>query len=463
MVRQYIFVALTLVAASPVMAQFDASGQLRIRSELRNGQGSPSIRDTSAAFFISQRTRVNLGFTAHRIRLFTAIQDVRVWGQDASTLNRTTNDGNDGLMVHEAWTEINLLDTGRSVFGRAGRSKPNLTLKAGRQELVYDDVRLLGNLDWLQQARRHDAVLLKLEQNGWTAHAGAGFNQNAERKSNTIYNGVPTGYVAGTNGINTLYKSMQFLYIGRKQKWGSASFLLFKDDFSRFHYAKADSLKRTPIYDRSAWSRFTSGFYVNATFKKFAFTGSAYYQGGHYREGTSLSEYLLSLSTQYVLTPKISFGPGIDVTSGNNGSDPAKKYKRFDPLYGTPHKFWGYMDYFYVADGFGSNGLVDVYLRARHKPQDNITLSLDVHQFSLPNAVVGESGDVMKKLLGTEIDATIIYAITKELMLEGGASYMAATPTMSSLHVKNITKASQNASWAYVMLTVKPGLIARKP
>src|SRR3712207_7983172 len=27
--------------------------------------------------------------------------------------------------------------------------------KIGRQELLYDDSRLLGNLDWLQQARRH--------------------------------------------------------------------------------------------------------------------------------------------------------------------------------------------------------------------------------------------------------------------------------------------------------------------
>ncbi len=61
---------------------------------------------------------------------------------------------------------------------------------------------------------------------------------------------------------------------------------------------------------------------------------------------------------------KFSIGPGVDLTSGYSGSDPKKKYQRFDPLYGTPHKFWGLMDYFYVADGFGASGLQDFYVRS---------------------------------------------------------------------------------------------------
>src|SRR6185369_17459681 len=100
--------------------------------------------------------------------IFTAIQDVRVWGQDASTINRTTSDPYDGLMIHEAWAEISLVDTGKVV--------KNFTLKIGRQELLYDDSRLLGNLDWLQQARRHDAIVFKLLNKGWQADAGFAFN-----------------------------------------------------------------------------------------------------------------------------------------------------------------------------------------------------------------------------------------------------------------------------------------------
>ena len=385
-----------------VQAQFTVSGQLRTRTELRNGQGTPQVADTAAAFFTSQRTRLNFGYAGHRFKVFTAIQDVRVWGQDASSVNRVTTDVNDGLMIHEAWAEISLVDTGKVI--------KNFSIKIGRQELVYDDVRLLGSLDWLQQARRHDAALIKFEHKSWIAHLGAGFNQNAERKSNTIYNGVPTAYAASTNGLNTMYKSMQFLYVGKKLHFGNASFLFFKDDFSKFHFAETDINKTTPIWDRGVWSRYTVGANLFGTaLRKLGFALSAFYQGGKYREGTELDEYFLSASASYAVGRKFSIGPGVDITSGNNGSDPAKRFQRFDPLYGTPHKFWGYMDYFYVADGFGPNGLINYYLKSKYKAKDNLTLTLDAHYFLLPTAVTDNDGLEMNKALGTELDFVVNY------------------------------------------------------
>ena len=167
---------------------------------------------------------------------------MRVWGQDASSINRVTLDAYDGLMLHEAWAEVMLLDTSATL--------ENLSLKIGRQELVYDDSRLLGNLDWLQQGRRHDLALLKLEHKGWLAHLGAGFNQNQERKTASLYNGIPTGYAAGTNGIGSLYKSMQFLYGGRKFKAGNASILFLKDDFNRYQLETGSR-----VLSPGTWSR----------------------------------------------------------------------------------------------------------------------------------------------------------------------------------------------------------------
>ena len=442
--------------ASVAKAQFTVSGQVRTRTEYRNGQGTPQVKDTAAAVFTSQRTRLNFGYTGYRFKLFSAIQDVRVWGQDASTINRTTTDANDGFMLHEAWGEISLVDTGKVV--------KNFTLKIGRQELVYDDVRLLGNLDWLQQARRHDAALLKFEHKGWMIHLGAAYNQNAERKSNTIYNGTPTAYAASTNGMTNNYKSMQFLYVGKKLAFGNASLLLFKDDFSRYHFAATDVNKTTPIYDKGVRSRYTMGGNLFGTaFRKLGFAATAFYQAGHYRDGTKLNEYLLSLSTSYALTRKFSVGPGADITSGNNGSDPTKANKRFDPLYGTPHKFWGFMDYFYVADGFKSNGLIDYYLKAKYKLKDNLTLTLDGHRFVLPNAIMASDNvtPVKEKALGTEIDFVFNYAMTKIITIEGGYSTMFSTNTMLSTKVKGTAKINQTtgaktSDWAYLMISIKP-------
>ena len=52
---------------------------------------------------------------------------------------------------------------------------------------------------------------------------------------------------------------------------------------------------------------------------------------------------------------KFSIIPGYDVLSGNDAS--TSQDEKFDPLYGTPHRHWGYMDYFYVGTGSPSGGL----------------------------------------------------------------------------------------------------------
>ncbi|MBL7856752.1 MAG: alginate export family protein [Cyclobacteriaceae bacterium] len=436
-------------------AQFSVSGQLRTRTELRNGQGTPQVEDTVRALFTSQRTRLNFGYAAHRFKIYASVQDVRVWGQDASSINRITTDAYDGVMLHEAWGEISLVDTGKVI--------KNLTLKIGRQELVYDDVRFLGNLDWLQQARRHDAALIKFEHKGWTAHLGVAYNQSAERKSNTIYSGTPVGYPVSTNGMSAMYKSMQFLYVGKKLHFGNASILAFKDDFSKFHYAPTDVNKITPIYDRGVWSRYTiAGNLFGTVYRKFTIALTASYQGGQYREGTNLNEYLVSASALYAVGRKLSVGPGIDMTSGNNGSDPTKKFQRFDPLYGTPHKFWGLMDYFYVADGFGANGLTNYYLKTKYKAKDNLTFSLDAHEFVLPSAVADSEGKLLTKNLGTEFDFVLNYGMTKAINIEVGYSAMLSTETMASAKVKNVKRAADFSDWAYVMISIKPAELVFK-
>jgi hypothetical protein len=161
----------------------------------------------------------------------------------------------------------------------------------------------------------------------------------------------------------------------------------------------------------------------------------------------------------YSVGRKFSFGPGVDITSGNNGSDPTKKFQRFDPLYGTPHKFWGYMDYFYVADGFGPSGLVNYYLKTKYKPKDNLTLSLDIHRFALPTAVTNEVGATLDKSLGTEIDFVFNYAMTKVINIEGGYSSMFSTSTLTSSKVKNVKNADTFSSWAYLMISIKPEFV----
>ncbi|MGL6268797.1 MAG: alginate export family protein, partial [Chitinophagaceae bacterium] len=164
-----------LIMAINSRAQFSLAGQLRTRTELRNGYGNLVLKNSAPAFFTSQRTRLSFGYKWDRLTFGASIQDVRVWGQDATSISLA--DGN-RLMLHEGWTEIMLFNKADSSFKHKAIDK--MILKIGRQELIYDDSRLIGNLDWLQQARRHDMILLKNIHHGWQVDLGLAFNQNSD-------------------------------------------------------------------------------------------------------------------------------------------------------------------------------------------------------------------------------------------------------------------------------------------
>ena len=224
-----LFLATMLVFSFGIQAnaQLSISAQIRPRGEIRNGVGTLKLKDAPSAGFISQRSRLGFNYKMEKVTFGMSIQDVRVWGQDASTINAA-----DGLKlgVHEAWAEVNLSDS------------IGLSLKLGRQELMYDDSRLLGNLDWLQQARRHDAAVFKLNKNGWQVDLGLAFNQNTDAfgTTGTFYTAgntpqylanskgnlvtIPSGFVPvnakgvptltgnpSTNGGVQMYKTMIFI------------------------------------------------------------------------------------------------------------------------------------------------------------------------------------------------------------------------------------------------------------
>lgn len=444
--KNAIKISLLLIAAGlqpSLRAQLSVTAQLRTRTELRDGQGAPLPKGASAAFFTSQRTRLNVLYNTPRLKFFASAQDVRVWGQDASLINRTTVANNNSFMLHQAWAEILLTDT-------ALKNKA-LSLKIGRQEIVYDDERLLGGLDWLQQGRRHDAAMLKYETGPWVLHAAVAFNQNQENAAGTVYNSTPAGnYTATTNG-GTMYKSMQFLYAGKKLEHGNASFLFFTDQFSKYNM---DSATNTKAFKTGTWSRATTGFYLNNTFGKFTVTASAYYQFGKTPAGQKLSAALFSGMAQYAVSKKISAGPGIDYTTGGaNGTTS----NAFDPLYGTPHKFWGLMDYFYAASPFGKGGLADYYIKSRFTPSAKLWFTADVHQFSSAAKINGAAGD--KKSFGQEVDIVGNYSLTKQIILEAGYGHFFNAALLTGATVKNVAAAKSGANWAYLSINIKPELL----
>ena len=437
------FILVDLLKPIEVHAQFSASGQIRTRTELLHGQGTMLSKGNSPAFFTSQRTRLNAGYKGYRTQFYVSVQDVRIWGQDASSNNRVTNAAQNGLMLHEAWGEISLLDTNKT------KARKELVLKIGRQELLYDDSRLLGNLDWLQQARRHDAVLLKYSNVGLTLNIGAAYNQNRELKTGTIYDGVPNGYPAGTNGIGTMYKSLQFAYLGKKIKQGTASFLILKDDFQRY------TLNETGVktLKKGTWNRVTLGPYLQTKLgKNWNLTASAYLQKGNDKDGASLNAYMYAIKGLYQANRFFSVGPGFDYTSGTASG--STKNRSFDPLYGTPHKFWGQMDYFYTANGFGKGGLSDVFITSTAKISDRLSIQADLHQFSSASQIRNTKDEKLSANLGNELDIIATFNLTKSISFQAG--YCTFISTSSLAQVKGVKDPQKMANWVYLMINIKP-------
>jgi hypothetical protein len=436
-------IGIALLFTSDIFAQLSVSGQLRTRTELLQGQGSPLSEREKPAFFTSQRTRLNAGYRGYRYQFYATVQDVRVWGQDASTNNRITNSALNGLMLHEAWGEISLLDTTQTKLGK------ELALKIGRQELLYDDSRLLGNLDWLQQARRHDAALVKFGANNFMVHIGAAYNQNRELKTGTLYDGVPNGYPAGTNGIGTMYKSMQFAYLGKKWNAGNLSFLALKDDFQRYILNE----KSERILQKGTWNRVTFGPYLQIKpHRAWNLTASAYFQTGKDRDGKALSAHMYSVRSLYTVNRFLAIGPGFDHTSGTRAN--ASRNTTFDPLYGTPHKFWGQMDYFYAANGFGKGGLSDLYVTSVIKASEKFSVTADYHHFSSAATVYNAKDEKLSPNLGSELDIIASYNLTKAISFQGGYCAYFTTATLGT--VKNVPNSSKMANWAYLMISIKP-------
>lgn len=426
---------LPCILGTSAYGQLSLGAQLRPRAEFRNGQGSPQSKDADPAFFISQRTRLWAMYANKTLQFKINLQDARVWGQDVSSINRTTTANNNGLLLHEAWAAVNLLDTA---------SIQHLSLKIGRQELQYDDSRLLGNLDWLQQSRRHDAIVLKYSGLKWQIDLGAAYNQNKENSSGTIYNAQPPGNYGGNTNGGTQYKSMEYLHIQRSLQAGRLSFLLLADQFSPFDI---DSVNKEPVkvWKTGSYARYTGGIYYQQTSGSWHWQTAAYYQFGKSPAGQNLDAFLWNIAAGYQLDKNLDLGTGADYSSAD-----------FDPLYGTAHKFYGAMDYYYAASSEGNHGVQDYHIDVHWQPLKGWKLNSQLHQF-----FAAENIDGYQKNYGTELDINAAKSLYKFITLELGYSHYWSTRNLVSPAVKNIPNASLNSNWAYLSININPSFIIK--
>ena len=400
------------------------SGEVRPRYEFRHGYKTLTPDGAKAANFISQRTRFNAYYGSKYFKFGLVLQDVRVWG-DVPQLNKSDVNG---LSIHQAWGEV--------IFSK------KFSIKLGRQEISYDDQRIFGNVGWAQQARSHDAAIIKYRPDKFTKiDVGFAYNAGKESLFKTDYN------------VNS-YRTFQYVWYHEHFNKIGLSFLMLNNGMPYTESGKAQKV----VYSQTIGSRLT---YHNKALK---FNTSFYYQGGKNKFDHSLSAMYFSANVAYTLPAKFTFGLGGEYLSGTSSKDQAlhEKDKSFKPYYGTNHKFNGWMDYFYVGSYMFNNGLFDVNLPLIQKV-NKFTFKLIPHYYVAAAKVsVKQSNDTWKDYkssLGAEIDFSIGYTLSKNMIISGGYSQMLATQTLQEIKGGNYNNSN---NWAWVMFTFKPTFFSKK-
>lgn len=419
-------------------------GVFRPRTEYRHGYSTLFPEHEVPAVFTSQRSRLGLSYSDDNFKLGFSIQNVGVWGETGTLSKSDVN----GMAVHEAWGEL--------IFSK------KISLKVGRQEIIYDDHRIFGNVDWTQQGRSHDAAILNIKPNENNS-IDVGLAYNAMVESNTKVNYMTNNYKAfqyahwhgqfGSFGISVLALNNGMPYINQHDTTGAG---IAKENIAysqtigaRVSYKKNKISANTAIYSQAG--RRTILDETDTTMK--------------------LSAFYFAMDGSYAVSEKISVGAGFEYLSGNDekqisddiaaGKAPESD-KAFTPFYGTNHKFNGWMDYFYVNNHAGSVGLLDIYIPLKYTDK-KFSAMLIPHFFSTAGTVYRYEKDdnfqntaTMKeysKSLGTEVDIAVGYSVSKSVILQAGYSAMFASETMEVL---KDTQAKAGNTWGWVMIVFKP-------
>jgi len=398
---------------SQAFAQFTLSGELRPRAEYRNGYKTLTADNSEAALFVSQRTRINSQFVSENYTFFVSVQDVRVWG-DVPQLN--TSDLN-GLAIHEAWGQIKF----SSDFG----------VKLGRQEIIYDDSRIFGNVGWAQQGRSHDAAIFKFGNENYKLDLGIAYNQDKEALFENIYT------------ISGNYKALQYAWFHKDWNKVNASFLLLNNGLQN---VDEEEIRYSQTLGTNLKIKASENLTIDA---------NAYLQTGKDVLDNDLSASLLGLDLGYKASSKLNLGLGLEIQSGNDYNGDAGENNAFTPFYGTNHKFNGFMDYFYVGNHVNSVGLVDIYAKISTSLGEKSNLTAFIHNFSSQ----GEISANVDKGLGTELDLVYSHKFNNDISIGAGYSQMFASEGLEV--IKNNTDGNAN-NWAWLMVTIKPTLFSTK-
>ncbi|MBA0882652.1 alginate export family protein [Flavobacterium undicola] len=397
---------------------FSIGLEFRPRTEYRDGYRQLRTADTKAAFFTTQRSRLDFNYSQPKFKFHTSIQDIRVLGQ----YGQTSTSGS--LNVFEAYVDADITD--------------QFFVRIGRQKVDLDNGRLFSQANWSQAGRAHDGINLIYDNNSIHSEFFTSFNQTAERIFDTDFS--PTTF--------TNYKLLNVHYLKAK----------LNEHFSLTTINAADSYQ-SKTTSGTLYTRGTSGGRLDFEKGNLYVTLSGYYQYGQLQTAERVSAYYFQPEIQ-LKNGKLTTRLGAEFMSGENAEKVSDFSKSFVPLYGVAWKFMGNMDYFTTfPTDVKKGGLFNPYLFFIYDLNKKVALRSDFHLFYLGNKTKNDLGNTINSYLGFENDLSVKYKCNSFITADFGFSYMAAEKSMETLKTGN---SNIIPVWSYVMITFKPELFSFK-
>ena len=407
---------------------FTLSGQLRPRFEYRNGAYQALQEGEEPAILVNNRLRLNMDYRFRQdLQLYVSLQQVNIWGQapQVQVIDRTG-----GLSVFEAYAALPL--------------GGDFDLKLGRQQIVLDEDRIFGSLDWHPAGRAHDAVNINWRPvENFYLRSFFAFNQNyldgkaATDKINGNVNNPKGQYF--TPGQP--YQHMEALH---------AHYAFTPDQQLSFLFANL-GLRND---DRADYNMQTFGVHYRGRSQDLSYGAEAYLQTGKNNTGATKEAYLLAAMVGYKFLPTLSATMGIDYLSGNNSPDTSGKDKVFTPFSGTNHKFYGFMDYYYVNNTpqIPQVGLFNPYISATLKTSEKGNLYAAGHYFRSAGKIDGKTRN-----LGVEADLVYTHKLQPFASLQVGYSVHKVSGSYNTLRGFSATRPWQD--WFWCSININPTML----
>ena len=404
-------------------------GQLLTRGEYRYGglpldeNGEVKKDDEKYAAFIMERSRLTVDYQRDLFEAKVTAQHSGIWGQT----------GKGTFNLYEAWIQM--------------KSRSGFFAKVGRQELVYDDERIIGNNDWTMAAQSHDVLKVGIERNNHKAHLILGYNQNAENTN---------GGTEYTNGAEP-WKMMQTLWYHYDMPNIPLGLSLIA--------MNVGTQNSTTEKDNNEYQQLV-GTYMKYQPQDWKVEGAFYYQMGRNEHHLPINAWMAAVRGEHRFNTNLTAYAGYDYLSGDDsfhvppiggiGLQQHKRVNGFNLLFGSHHQFYGAMDFFYVSAFYGgfSPGLQNLFAGTKWTPIEPLTISTAYHYFSTATKMSKSAWT-----LGHEIEIAASYNIMQDVKLSLGYSFMVGTKTMERL---KRTAENGKLHWLYLTLNATPKFLNMK-